>query len=171
MLDLNLCTPKVRTIAGANIRGNWYRDGGSRAGNVDAKLFSPLRTKFGAEPNNNVSFWMRPCLASCPPSMNSVVEQAVRTGLGPQAEINLHSAFDRKKLLLPRSYRQGYQIFELFYHPIVAAEGEVLVEDGGGVAGENPTARLCCVGNASTWNRDAEQIDFTIWTQHVLLWS
>ncbi|CAN0474612.1 unnamed protein product, partial [Hapterophycus canaliculatus] len=59
------------------------------------------------------------------------IEQAVRTGLGLKAEINLKSAFDRKNYFYP-DLPQGYQISQL-YHPIVG-EGEVLVEMGDGTA-------------------------------------
>lgn len=59
------------------------------------------------------------------------VEQAVRTGLGLKADINLKSAFDRKNYFYP-DLPQGYQISQL-YHPIVG-EGEVLVEMGDGTA-------------------------------------
>jgi aspartyl-tRNA(Asn)/glutamyl-tRNA(Gln) amidotransferase subunit B len=59
------------------------------------------------------------------------VEQAVRSGLGLKAQINLVSAFDRKNYFYP-DLPQGYQISQL-YHPIVG-EGEVLVEVSPGVA-------------------------------------
>ncbi len=59
------------------------------------------------------------------------VEQAVRTGLGLKAQINLWSAFDRKNYFYP-DLPQGYQISQL-YHPIVG-EGEVIVDMGPGVA-------------------------------------
>jgi aspartyl-tRNA(Asn)/glutamyl-tRNA(Gln) amidotransferase subunit B len=59
------------------------------------------------------------------------VEQAVRTGLGLRAKINLLSAFDRKNYFYP-DLPQGYQISQL-YHPIVG-EGEVIVDMGPGVA-------------------------------------
>ncbi len=59
------------------------------------------------------------------------IEQAVRTGLGLKAQINLMSAFDRKNYFYP-DLPQGYQISQL-YHPIVG-EGEVLVELSPGVA-------------------------------------
>jgi aspartyl-tRNA(Asn)/glutamyl-tRNA(Gln) amidotransferase subunit B len=59
------------------------------------------------------------------------VEQAVRTGLGLKARINLFSAFDRKNYFYP-DLPQGYQISQL-YHPIVG-EGEVIVDMGPGVA-------------------------------------
>ena len=59
------------------------------------------------------------------------VEQAVRTGLGLKAKINLVSRFDRKNYFYP-DLPQGYQISQL-YHPIVG-EGEVLVDIAPGVA-------------------------------------
>jgi aspartyl-tRNA(Asn)/glutamyl-tRNA(Gln) amidotransferase subunit B len=59
------------------------------------------------------------------------VAQAVRTGLGLKAEINLWSAFDRKNYFYP-DLPQGYQISQL-YHPIVG-EGEIIVDMGPGVA-------------------------------------
>ena len=59
------------------------------------------------------------------------IEQAVRTGLGLKAQINLASAFDRKNYFYP-DLPQGYQISQL-YHPIVG-EGEVLIELSPGVA-------------------------------------
>jgi aspartyl-tRNA(Asn)/glutamyl-tRNA(Gln) amidotransferase subunit B len=59
------------------------------------------------------------------------VEQAVRTGLGLKAKINLWSAFDRKNYFYP-DLPQGYQISQL-YHPIVG-EGEVIVDMGPGIA-------------------------------------
>ena len=140
MLDLTYDTPKVRTIAGA--KHDWELVIGMEVHAQvmsNAKLFSAASTKFGAEPNNNVSF-VDAAMPGMLPTINEFcVEQAVRTGLGLKAEINLHSAFDRKNYFYP-DLPQGYQISQL-YHPIVG-EGEVLVEMGAGVAGENPTARL-----------------------------
>jgi aspartyl-tRNA(Asn)/glutamyl-tRNA(Gln) amidotransferase subunit B len=66
------------------------------------------------------------------------VEQAVRSGLGLKAQINLRSAFDRKNYFYP-DLPQGYQISQL-YHPIVG-EGEVLVELAPGADGQR-IARL-----------------------------
>jgi aspartyl-tRNA(Asn)/glutamyl-tRNA(Gln) amidotransferase subunit B len=59
------------------------------------------------------------------------VEQAVRTGLGLKAKINLRSVFDRKNYFYP-DLPQGYQISQ-FKHPIVG-EGEVLVDMAPGIA-------------------------------------
>ena len=96
-----------------------------------AKLFSGASTTFGAEPNANVSFVDSAMPGMLPVINEYCVEQAVRTGLGLKAEINLTSAFDRKNYFYP-DLPQGYQISQL-YHPIVG-EGEVIVDMGPGVA-------------------------------------
>ena len=74
-----------------------------------AKLFSGAATAFGAEPNSQVS----PVDAAFPgmlPVINRhCVEQAVKTGLGLDAEINLSSVFDRKNYFYP-DLPAGYQI-------------------------------------------------------------
>jgi aspartyl-tRNA(Asn)/glutamyl-tRNA(Gln) amidotransferase subunit B len=97
----------------------------------NAKLFSGASTKFGAEPNSNVAFVDSAMPGMLPVINEYCVEQAVRTGLGLNAEINLFSAFDRKNYFYP-DLPQGYQISQL-YHPIVG-EGEVIVDMGPGVA-------------------------------------
>jgi len=95
-----------------------------------AKLFSTASTEFGAEPNTNVD-WVDAAMPGMLPVLNSYcVEQAVRTGLGLNARINLVSQFDRKNYFYP-DLPQGYQISQL-YHPIVGA-GEVFVEIEPGV--------------------------------------
>jgi aspartyl-tRNA(Asn)/glutamyl-tRNA(Gln) amidotransferase subunit B len=96
-----------------------------------AKLFSGASTKFGAEPNSNVAFVDAAMPGMLPVINEFCVEQAVRTGLGLKAEINLMSAFDRKNYFYP-DLPQGYQISQL-YHPIVG-EGEIIVDMGPGVA-------------------------------------
>jgi aspartyl-tRNA(Asn)/glutamyl-tRNA(Gln) amidotransferase subunit B len=96
-----------------------------------AKLFSGASTAFGSEPNSNVSFVDAAMPGMLPVINEYCVEQAVRTGLGLKAKINLWSAFDRKNYFYP-DLPQGYQISQL-YHPIVG-EGEVIVEMGPGVA-------------------------------------
>ena len=96
-----------------------------------AKLFSGAATAFGAEPNSQVSLVDAAMPGMLPVINEFCVEQAVRTGLGLKAEINLKSAFDRKNYFYP-DLPQGYQISQL-YHPIVG-EGEVLVELGDGTA-------------------------------------
>lgn len=132
MLDLSYDTPKPRILSGAKY--DWELVIGMEVHaqvQSKAKLFSGASTKFGAEPNSNVAF-----VDSAQPGMLPVInefciEQAVRTGLGLKAEINLNSAFDRKNYFYP-DLPQGYQISQL-YHPIVG-EGEVLVELGDGTA-------------------------------------
>ncbi len=132
MLDLTYETPKPRTIAGA--KHDWELVIGMEVHaqvSSNAKLFSGASTKFGAEPNSNVSFVDAAMPGMLPVINEFCVEQAVRTGLGLKAEINLKSAFDRKNYFYP-DLPQGYQISQL-YHPIVG-EGEVLVELGDGTA-------------------------------------
>ena len=132
MLDLTYETPKPKMIAGA--KHDWELVIGMEIHaqvSSNAKLFSGASTKFGAEPNSNVAFVDAAMPGMLPVINEYCVEQAVRTGLGLKAAINLWSAFDRKNYFYP-DLPQGYQISQL-YHPIVG-EGEVLVEMGAGVA-------------------------------------
>ena len=132
MLDLTYEEPKAKTIAGA--REDWELVIGMEVHAQvasHAKLFSGASTKFGAEPNSNVSFVDAAMPGMLPVINEFCIEQAVRTGLGLKADINLYSAFDRKNYFYP-DLPQGYQISQL-YHPIVG-EGEVLVELGNGLA-------------------------------------
>ncbi|WP_415920951.1 Asp-tRNA(Asn)/Glu-tRNA(Gln) amidotransferase subunit GatB [Tateyamaria sp. SN6-1] len=132
MLDLTYESPKIKTIAGA--QHDWELVIGMEVHaqvSSNAKLFSGASTQFGAEPNSNVAFVDAAMPGMLPVINEYCVEQAVRTGLGLKAEINLHSAFDRKNYFYP-DLPQGYQISQL-YHPIVG-EGEVLVELGEGIA-------------------------------------
>jgi len=132
MLDLTYATPTPKTIAGA--KGDYELVIGLEVHaqvSSNAKLFSGASTQFGAEPNSNVAFVDAGMPGMLPVINEYCVEQAVRTGLGLKAEINLMSAFDRKNYFYP-DLPQGYQISQL-YHPIVG-EGEVLVEMGTGVA-------------------------------------
>ena len=83
----------------------------------EAKLFSGAATEFGAEPNSQVSL-VDAAMPGMLPVINEVcVEQAVRTGLGLEAAINLHSVFERKNYFYP-DLPQGYQISQ-FLNPIV----------------------------------------------------
>ncbi|MEC7764267.1 MAG: Asp-tRNA(Asn)/Glu-tRNA(Gln) amidotransferase subunit GatB [Pseudomonadota bacterium] len=133
MLDhLAFETPKPTVIAGA--REDWELVIGMEVHaqvSSKAKLFSGASTQFGAEPNANVSFVDAAMPGMLPVINEFCVEQAVRTGLGLKAEINLFSAFDRKNYFYP-DQPPGYQISQL-YHPIVG-EGEVIVDMGPGVA-------------------------------------
>ena len=124
--------PTARVIAGA--RHDWEMVIGMEVHaqvSSNAKLFSGASTAFGAEPNANVSFIDAAMPGMLPVLNDFCVEQAVRTGLGLKAHINLHSAFDRKNYFYP-DLPQGYQISQL-YHPIVG-EGEVIVDMGPGLA-------------------------------------
>lgn len=93
----------------------------------ESKLFSGASTKFGAEPNNSVSFIDAAMPGMLPVLNEKCVEQAVKTGLGLRAKINLTSAFDRKNYFYP-DLPQGYQISQ-FYHPIIG-EGSIIVTVG-----------------------------------------
>ena len=132
MLDLTYDAPAPKTIAGAT--GDWELVIGLEVHAqvaTNAKLFSGASTQFGAEPNSNVAFVDAGMPGMLPVINEGCVAQAVKTGLGLKAEINLTSAFDRKNYFYP-DLPQGYQISQL-YHPIVG-EGEVLVEMGNGLA-------------------------------------
>ncbi|MFD0858525.1 Asp-tRNA(Asn)/Glu-tRNA(Gln) amidotransferase subunit GatB [Roseovarius aquimarinus] len=132
MLDLTYETPKPRVISGA--QHDWELVIGMEVHAQvasNAKLFSGASTKFGAEPNSNVSFVDAAMPGMLPVINEFCVEQAVRTGLGLKARINLKSAFDRKNYFYP-DLPQGYQISQL-YHPIVG-EGEILVDMEPGIA-------------------------------------
>ncbi len=97
----------------------------------NSKLFSGSATDFGNEPNTQVSLVDAGMPGMLPVVNEFCVEQAVRTGLGLNAQINLFSRFDRKNYFyvdLP----QGYQISQ-FEHPIVG-EGEIEIEPEGGEA-------------------------------------
>ncbi len=91
----------------------------------ESKLFSGASTEFGAEPNSQVSFVDAGMPGMLPVINAKCVEQAVRTGLGLKAQINLRSIFDRKNYFYP-DLPQGYQISQ-FKNPIVG-EGEVFID-------------------------------------------
>ncbi|AKO96285.1 aspartyl/glutamyl-tRNA(Asn/Gln) amidotransferase, B subunit [Marinovum algicola DG 898] len=132
MLDLTYETPKPKMIAGA--KHDWELVIGMEVHaqvSSQAKLFSGASTQFGAEPNANVAFVDAAMPGMLPVINEYCIEQAVRTGLGLKAQINLKSAFDRKNYFYP-DLPQGYQISQL-YEPLVG-EGEVLVEMGDGTA-------------------------------------
>ncbi len=132
MLDLTYDAPAPKVIAGA--KHDWELVIGLEVHAqvaTKAKLFSGASTEFGAEPNSNVAFVDAGMPGMLPVINEGCVAQAVKTGLGLNAQINLVSAFDRKNYFYP-DLPQGYQISQL-YHPIVG-EGEVLVEMGNGTA-------------------------------------
>ncbi|MCP5364612.1 MAG: Asp-tRNA(Asn)/Glu-tRNA(Gln) amidotransferase subunit GatB [Hyphomicrobiales bacterium] len=90
-----------------------------------AKLFSGAATDFGAEPNTQVSY-IDAAFPGMLPVLNRVcLDQAVRTGLGLNATINLESVFERKNYFYP-DLPAGYQISQ-YQRPIVG-EGEITVD-------------------------------------------
>ena len=95
----------------------------------ESKLFSGAATAFGAKPNSQVSLIDAAMPGMLPVVNREAIEQAVRTGLGLNAEIRLHSVFERKNYFYP-DLPQGYQISQ-YLEPIVG-EGTVLLdlEDG-----------------------------------------
>jgi len=90
-----------------------------------SKLFSGAATEFGAEPNTQVSFVDAAFPGMLPVINQECVAQAVRTGLGLNAHINLMSRFDRKNYFYA-DLPSGYQISQ-FEHPIVGA-GTIEIE-------------------------------------------
>jgi aspartyl-tRNA(Asn)/glutamyl-tRNA(Gln) amidotransferase subunit B len=91
----------------------------------DAKLFSGAPTMFGADPNTQVSLVDAAMPGMLPVINERCVEQAVRTGLGLNARINLRSVFDRKNYFYA-DLPAGYQISQ-FKDPIVG-EGAVEID-------------------------------------------
>src|ERR1700735_994461 len=83
----------------------------------NAKLFSGASTEFGGEPNSHVSLVDAAMPGMLPVINEQCVKQAIRTGLGLNAQINLRSVFDRKNYFYP-DLPQGYQISQ-FLDPIV----------------------------------------------------
>ncbi len=100
-----------------------------------AKLFSGASTAFGAEPNQHVALVDAAMPGMLPVINRECVAQAVRTGLGLKAKINLNSVFDRKNYFYP-DLPQGYQISQ-YKQPIVG-EGEVEID----VEGEQVTVGI-----------------------------
>ena len=91
----------------------------------NAKLFSSSSTKFGSNPNSQVSFVDAAMPGMLPVINKYCVEQAVKTGLGLKATINNFSKFDRKNYFYA-DLPQGYQISQ-FKFPIVG-EGQIILD-------------------------------------------
>src|SRR3981189_95617 len=91
----------------------------------NSKLFSGASTEFGGEPNTHVSLVDAAMPGMLPVINEECVRQAVRTGLGLNAKINLRSVFDRKNYFYP-DLPQGYQISQ--YKSPIVGEGEVVVD-------------------------------------------
>jgi aspartyl-tRNA(Asn)/glutamyl-tRNA(Gln) amidotransferase subunit B len=94
-----------------------------------SKLFSGASTEFGGAPNSHVSLVDAAMPGMLPVINEECVRQAIRTGLGLQAQINLKSVFDRKNYFYP-DLPQGYQISQ--YKSPVVGEGAVVVDLEGG---------------------------------------
>ena len=90
-----------------------------------SKLFSGSSTKFGAEPNTQVSLVDSAFPGMLPVINEYCVQQAIKTGLGLNAKINLYSVFDRKNYFYA-DLPQGYQISQ-YKNPIVG-EGEITLD-------------------------------------------
>jgi aspartyl-tRNA(Asn)/glutamyl-tRNA(Gln) amidotransferase subunit B len=90
-----------------------------------SKLFSGASTTFGGEPNSHVSLVDAAMPGMLPVINEECVRQAVRTGLGLKAQINLKSVFDRKNYFYP-DLPQGYQISQ--YKSPIVGEGKVPVD-------------------------------------------
>ncbi|WP_374631481.1 Asp-tRNA(Asn)/Glu-tRNA(Gln) amidotransferase subunit GatB [Ferrovibrio sp.] len=104
-----------------------------------AKLFSGASATFGAEPNAQVSL-VDAAMPGMLPVINAYcVEQAVRTGLGLKAQINLFSVFDRKNYFFP-DLPQGYQISQ--YKQPVVGEGKLILDMPDGSSREVGITRL-----------------------------
>ncbi|MBN9148737.1 MULTISPECIES: Asp-tRNA(Asn)/Glu-tRNA(Gln) amidotransferase subunit GatB [unclassified Nitrobacter] len=91
----------------------------------NAKLFSGASTAFGGDPNSHVSLVDAAMPGMLPVINEECVRQAVRTGLGLNARINLRSVFDRKNYFYP-DLPQGYQISQ--YKSPIVGEGDVVVD-------------------------------------------
>ena len=91
----------------------------------NSKLFSSSSTKFGAEPNTQVSLVDAAFPGMLPVINEFCVKQAIKTGIGLKARINKRSVFDRKNYFYA-DLPQGYQISQ-FKHPIVG-EGTVILD-------------------------------------------
>ena len=104
-----------------------------------AKLFSGAATAFGAEPNTQVSFVDAGFPGMLPVINRECVAQAVRTGLGLNAQINLESRFDRKNYFYA-DLPAGYQISQ-YQHPIVGT-GVITIDLPDGTSKEIGITRL-----------------------------
>jgi len=102
-------------------------------------LFSGASTEFGAAPNDNVSLVDAAMPGMLPVLNEACVRQAVRTGLGLNAEINLTSVFERKNYFYP-DLPQGYQISQ-FQFPIVG-KGKIKIDLPDGTSKDIGITRL-----------------------------
>ncbi len=97
--------------------------------NTKSKLFSTAANNFGADPNSQVSLVDAGMPGALPVINKECVKQAILTGIGLNAKINLISIFDRKNYFYP-DLPQGYQISQ-FTHPIVG-KGYIFIDTDNG---------------------------------------
>jgi len=124
-VDRRAATPKQRIKSAT---GDWELVIGLEVHaqvNSHAKLFSGASTTFGNAPNSNVSLVDAAMPGMLPVINEECVKQAIRTGLGLKAQINLRSVFDRKNYFYP-DLPQGYQISQ--YKSPIVGEGEILID-------------------------------------------
>ena len=123
---MNAASKKSKLIKGAT--GDWEVVVGLEVHaqvTSQSKLFSGASTEFGGEPNSHVSLVDAAMPGMLPVINAECIRQAVRTGLGLKARINLKSVFDRKNYFYP-DLPQGYQISQ--YKSPIVGEGEVVVD-------------------------------------------
>src|SRR5260221_5334885 len=123
---MNVQTSTSKVIKGA--AGDWEVVIGMEVHaqvNTKAKLFSGAVTAFGGEPNSHVSLVDAAMPGMLPVINEECIAQAVRTGLGLKARVNLKSVFDRKNYFYP-DLPQGYQISQ--YKSPIVGEGEVALD-------------------------------------------
>src|ERR1700751_2771553 len=94
-------------------------------GTAGSKVFSGASTQFGGEPNSHGSLVDAAMPGMLPVINEECIKQAIRTGLGLKARINLKSVFDRKNYFYP-DLPPGYQISQ--YKSPLVGEGEVIVD-------------------------------------------
>ena len=90
-----------------------------------SKLFSNSATKFGSEPNTQVSLVDAAFPGMLPVINEFCIRQAVKTGIGLNAKINKKSIFDRKNYFYA-DLPQGYQISQ--YKDPIVGEGSIVLD-------------------------------------------
>ena len=104
-----------------------------------SKLFSSASTKYGAEPNSQVTLVDAGMPGALPVINEFCVKQAIMTGLGLNSKINKLSIFDRKNYFYP-DLPQGYQISQ-FEHPIVSG-GYIIIDRPDGEKKKNRNNKI-----------------------------
>ena len=119
----------------------------------NSKLFSSSSTKFGSEPNSQVSLVDAAMPGMLPVINEFCIKQAIKTGLGLNAQINNYSVFDRKNYFYA-DLPQGYQISQ-FNYPIVGG-GKVTIDFKDGTSKDIRIVRLHLeqdAGKSITWSK------------------